>query len=186
METTEHNRQSFTTSVVIPAYNIGRLVGRAIDSVLAQTHQPDEIIVVDDGSTDDTADVIQSYGGKVKYIHQENIGLAGARNTGIKASVCEWVAFLDGDDEWLPQHLQLQADLLQANNDLVWTSGNFDRCLCNENRRSPHLKSQKVQKLLGGKDYFDDYFNAFMADAGGSGDTILIKRQGMRCKVWLK
>jgi len=177
MDTTEHKDRPFTISVVIPAYNIGELAGRAIDSVLAQTHQPDEIIVIDDGSTDDTADVIKSYGSKVRYIYQENIGLAGARNTGVKAASCEWVAFLDGDDEWLAQYLQLQADLLQANKDLVWSCGNFDRCLCNENQRAPHLHPQKAAKLLAQKDYFEDYFNAFMADAVPNSDTVIIKRQ---------
>ena len=95
MDSTQHDNQTFAISVVIPAYNISKLVARAIDSVLAQTHQPDEIIVVDDGSTDDTADIIKSYGSKVIYIYQENLGLAGARNTGIKNATCEWVAFLD-------------------------------------------------------------------------------------------
>jgi glycosyltransferase involved in cell wall biosynthesis len=177
MDTIEHKDRPFTVSVVVPAYNIAEFVGRAIDSVLAQTHKPDEIIVIDDGSGDNTAEVIKSYGIKVHYIYQENAGLSAARNTGIKAAGSEWIALLDGDDEWLPDHLQLQADLLQANKDLVWSCGNFDRCLCNENRRAPHLHPQKAAKLLAQKDYFEDYFDAFMADAGPNGDTVIIKRQ---------
>jgi glycosyltransferase involved in cell wall biosynthesis len=177
MDTTEHKDRPFTVSVVIPTYNIGKLVARAIDSVLAQTHQPDEIIVVDDGSTDDTADVIKSYGPKVKYIYQDNLGLAGARNTGIKAATCEWVAFLDGDDEWLPDNLRLHLEVLKRNQDLVWSAGNFDNFLAGENRRRPYVRPEKGLKLLGGKDYFDDFFDAYMNDAAGNANTMVIKRQ---------
>ncbi|MHC4386164.1 MAG: glycosyltransferase family 2 protein, partial [Planctomycetota bacterium] len=102
-------------SVVIPAYNIEDYIERAIDSVLAQTRQPEEIIVVDDGSTDATAQKIKAYGDQVRYIHQANKGLSGARNTGIRQAQNEWVAFLDGDDEWLPEKLQLQSELLTRN-----------------------------------------------------------------------
>jgi len=176
MDTTEHKDRPFTVSVVIPAYNIGELVSRAIDSVLAQTHQPDEIIVVDDGSADDTADVIKSYGPKVIYIYQENLGLAGARNTGIKAATSQWIAFLDGDDEWLPDNLRLHADVLKRNPDLVWSAGNFDNFLAGDNRRRPYIRPEKGLKLLGGKDYFDDFFDAYMNDAAGNANTMIIKR----------
>ncbi len=94
-----NDRQSYAVSVVIPAYNAEKYIGRAIDSVLAQTRQPDEIIVVDDGSTDNTPNAIKSYGSKVYYIHQENGGASVARNTGIEAAKSEWIAFLDADDE---------------------------------------------------------------------------------------
>lgn len=164
-------------SVVIPAYNIEGYIKRAIDSVLAQTHQPDEIIVVDDGSTDGTAEQIKRCAGRVKYIYQENAGPGAARNTGIKAATSEWLAFLDGDDEWLPDNLKLQLDLFQRNKDLVWSVGNFDRCLCNEDRTSAHLDPQGAKRLLGGKDYFDDYFDAFTANAAGHLNTLLVKRQ---------
>lgn len=172
----EDKDQSFTVSVVIPAYNIGKLVGRAIDSVLAQTYQPDEIIVVDDGSTDSTADVIKSYGSKVRYVYQDNLGLAGARNTGIRAATCEWIAFLDGDDEWLSEKLQLQMDILQRNEGLVWCTGNFLDCLCSEQRRGPSFQPERACRLLGGKDYFDDFLDAYMSDAAGNSNTMTVKR----------
>jgi glycosyltransferase involved in cell wall biosynthesis len=177
MDSTQHDNQAYTVSAVIPAYNIGKLVARAIDSVLAQTRRADEIIVVDDGSTDDTADIIKSYGSKVIYIYQENLGLAGARNTGIKAATSQWIALLDGDDEWLPDNLSLQMALLKRNPDLVWSAGNYINCLCNENRRAPDLDPAKVRRLLGGKDYLDDFFEAYMNDAAGNADTMIIKRR---------
>lgn len=177
MDSTQHDNQAFTISAVIPAYNIGKLVARAIDSILAQTHQPDEIIVVDDGSTDDTADIIKSYGSKVIYIYQENLGLAGTRNTGIKAATSQWIALLDGDDEWLPDNLSLQMALLKRNPDLVWSAGNYINCLCNEDRRSPDLDPAKARRLLGGKDYLDDYFETYPAGPTGHPNTIIIKRR---------
>jgi len=167
----------YRISVVIPAYNIGKFVGRAIESVLAQTRGPDEIIVVDDGSTDETAAQIKKFGAKVKYIYQDNAGPGAARNTGIKAAGGEWVAFLDGDDEWLPDNLKLQTDLLNRNPDIFWSVGNYNSCLYDEKRSTPYLVPEKVKTLMRGKDYFDDYFDAFMFGAHGCTDTILVKRE---------
>lgn len=95
-------------SVVIPTYNRARYVTEAIDSVLAQTVPPDEIIVVDDGSTDNTQDVLKRFGDRIKYIRQDNAGPGIARNTGIKSSKNEYIAFLDSDDLWEPNRLERQ------------------------------------------------------------------------------
>jgi glycosyltransferase involved in cell wall biosynthesis len=168
--------KSFTVSAVIPAYNAAEYLGRTIDSVLAQSRTADEIIIVDDGSTDNTADVASAYGEKVKYIHQENAGASAARNTGINAASCEWIAFLDGDDEWYPQKLQVQMELLKRNPHLEWATANFDRCLCGENQRGPDIIVAKASNLLAGKDYFDSYFAASMSGASWCTDTMIIKR----------
>jgi glycosyltransferase involved in cell wall biosynthesis len=100
-------------SAVIPTYNRAALVRRAIDSVLAQTRPIDEIIVVDDGSSDKTREVVTAYGAAVRYICQENRGIAGARNRGIRESRFDWVAFLDDDDEWLPDKIAKQVQALE-------------------------------------------------------------------------
>lgn len=91
-----------TVSAVIPSYNYGAFVGKAIDSVLNQTHPNVECIVVDDGSTDNTREVVGKYGDRVRYIYQKNAGLPEARNTGVRAATGEFVGFLDADDEWEP------------------------------------------------------------------------------------
>ncbi len=101
-------------SVLITAYNCGDRIRRTVQSVLEQTYPAFEIIIVDDGSTDDTAKVLREFGEKVRYIHQKNGGVATARNTGIHAVKGDWVAFLDDDDVWLPEKLQVQAELIRA------------------------------------------------------------------------
>ncbi|MCE5307561.1 MAG: glycosyltransferase family 2 protein [Acidobacteriales bacterium] len=93
-------------SVVIPNYNHTRYLGGAVQSVISQTYQDIEIIVVDDGSTDGCAEVVSGFGGRVRYMRQENQGLAGARNTGIRAASGELVGLLDADDQWLPGFLE--------------------------------------------------------------------------------
>lgn len=93
-------------SIIIPAYNQAHFLVQAIESVLAQTYKNYEIIVVNDGSTDNTAEVAQSFGNKIRYIYQENRGLAGARNTGISHAAGEYIALLDSDDVWLPDFLE--------------------------------------------------------------------------------
>ena len=117
-----------SVSVVIPAYNAAEHITRAIDSVLAQTRRADEIIVIDDGSADNTADIVKRYGAELKYIYQDNAGAGQARNAGIDAAKSEWIAFLDADDEWLTDKLQLQTDYLARHPDLMWTTGNFLIC----------------------------------------------------------
>src|SRR4051812_26302017 len=101
-------------SVVIATYNSGRFVGQAVRSVLAQTYRPFEIVVVDDGSTDDTAGVLAGYRDGVRYVYQENRGPAAARNRGIAEAAGELVAFLDADDEWHPEKLSRQWEALSA------------------------------------------------------------------------
>lgn len=103
--------QTPRVSVIIPAYNQARYLKQAIDSVLAQTYRDFEIIVVDDGSTDDTAAIAAAYGGQIHYIYQENRGLAGARNTGIRAAQGELIGLLDSDDIWLPNYLKAMVKL---------------------------------------------------------------------------
>lgn len=109
-------------SVLIPTYNCGRFLGQAIDSVLAQTFTDHEIIVVDDGSTDDTASVVARYP-QVKYIQREHCGVSPARNAAIAAATGEIVVFLDADDLWLPEKLEKQVAYLDENPDcmLVFT-----------------------------------------------------------------
>lgn len=95
-------------SVVLPTFNSGQLVVQAVESVLSQTLPVTEIIVVDDGSTDDTAAQLARYGDKVRYLPQLNQGVSAARNLGVSAASQEFVAFLDADDVWHPRKMELQ------------------------------------------------------------------------------
>jgi glycosyltransferase involved in cell wall biosynthesis len=99
-------------SVVIPVWNGAATVGEAIQSVLDQRWRDFEVIVVNDGSTDATARVLESYGDQIKVIEQENSGPAAARNAGVRASSGEYLAFLDADDKWLPEMLSRTVPIL--------------------------------------------------------------------------
>lgn len=100
-------------SVIVPAFNAATTIATCIRSIIAQTYGPIEIVVVDDGSTDATADVARSFGGTVRCVVQENAGDAAARNTGIAASTGTYVAFLDADDLWLPGKLAAQVAVME-------------------------------------------------------------------------
>jgi glycosyltransferase involved in cell wall biosynthesis len=101
-------------SVIIPTYNAARYIGKAIESVLAQTYKDYEIIVVDDGSTDNTREVLIPYENHIHYIYQENQKLPAARNAGVAASSGQYLTFLDSDDLLLPDKLALQISSLEA------------------------------------------------------------------------
>ncbi len=101
-------------SVVIPAYNREAIVGRAIQSALDQSFAPHEILVVDDGSSDRTAEVVASFGERVTLIKRANGGAPAARNSGIQAAKGEWIAFLDSDDYWTSDHLKRMAMAIEA------------------------------------------------------------------------
>jgi glycosyltransferase involved in cell wall biosynthesis len=103
------------TSVIIPTYNHGKYVARAVDSVLKQTYPSYEILVVDDGSTDNTRKILAPYAGEIEYIYQENRGLSSARNTGLTRSNGQYVQFLDADDSIFPNKLEAQVTVLEQN-----------------------------------------------------------------------
>lgn len=100
-------------AVVVPCYNAAPYLRRAIESVFAQTYKDYRVYVIDDGSTDDTAEVLRAYGSRIITIRQPNAGPASARNHGIRMSNSEYVALLDADDEWLPFKLEQQIQFLR-------------------------------------------------------------------------
>jgi glycosyltransferase involved in cell wall biosynthesis len=148
-------------SVIIPAYNAGGCIGRAIDSVLGQSYSDYEIIVIDDGSTDNTAEVVGQYGHEVRYIYQKNAGVAVARNAGVATARGCWIAFLDADDEWLPDKLKTQMDLLARNPELRWCGAN--RFQSDGRRKAPVGSSDIIAQALGTSDVFPSYFAAAAA-----------------------
>ncbi|MDT3435479.1 glycosyltransferase family 2 protein [Haloarcula sp. 1CSR25-25] len=133
-----------TVSVVLPTYNRGARLGRAVDSVLAQRVDDIEVIVVDDGSNDQTEAVVDSFDDpRVNYMaHRENLGGAAARNTGIEASTGEYVAFLDDDDEWLPHKLENQLQCLSRRSE-EWIAAYCDY------RVKRHGAGRGLKRLVG-------------------------------------
>jgi glycosyltransferase involved in cell wall biosynthesis len=97
-----------TIAVIIPTYNDSDSAVHAVESVLQQTRPADEILIIDDGSRADACPAFASFGDRVRCIRQDNKGLSGARNSGIFTTNCDWVAFLDADDLWMPDKLELQ------------------------------------------------------------------------------
>jgi len=134
-------------SVLIPTYNAGEFICQAIDSVLAQTYTDFEIIVVDDGSTDDTRERLAAYGSTIRYVHQENRERSAARNHGIRLAGGEFIAFLDADDRWLPQKLAKQLVLLERQQELdlvySWAQAFYG------DRQWPRILGTDFEKLEG-------------------------------------
>jgi glycosyltransferase involved in cell wall biosynthesis len=119
-------------SAIIPSYNRGYVVGNAIDSILNQTYRNTEVVVVDDGSTDNTQERLKEYGDRIRVVYQKNSGPSAARNHGIRASRGEIIAFLDSDDLWLPTKLERQVSLLQQ------SAANVVCCLGNAIQKLPN------------------------------------------------
>jgi len=105
-------------SAIVPTYNAAGFLAEAIESIRWQTYQPVEIIVVDDGSTDDTAEVVRGLGGEIRYVEQANAGPAAARNRGLELAQGELIAFLDADDRWPRDKLEIQVPRLLGNPEL--------------------------------------------------------------------
>ncbi len=117
-------------SVIIPNYNNGSTLARALDSALAQTYPAHEIIVVDDGSVDDSRAVVSAYGDRVTYLYQQNAGVSAARNAGVHAASGDWLAFLDADDTFNPERLARHAEWIQR-------SPSLDFLLSDQDFRDP-------------------------------------------------
>ncbi len=101
-------------SIIIPTYNYGKFICEAIDSILNQTFKDYEIIIVDDGSTDNTEEIIKKYEDKINYFYKTNNGPASARNLGIQNATGDYICFLDSDDIFLPNKLEIQVNLLRS------------------------------------------------------------------------
>jgi len=106
-------------SVIIPTYNRAHVLGEAIESVLAQTYDDLELIVVDDGSQDGTRDVVASYSSRLTYLYQENRGVSAARNRGIEQARGSYLSFLDSDDLWLKEKLYLQMECMKEQPEIL-------------------------------------------------------------------
>ena len=115
-------------SVIIPVYNGERHLRAALESVFAQTHPLHEIIIVDDGSTDSSPEILQSFGDRLTVIRQENQGVAGARNTGLAHASGDAIAFLDQDDLWPPDRTRLLVEALQADGNAEVAVGVVEIC----------------------------------------------------------
>jgi glycosyltransferase involved in cell wall biosynthesis len=130
-------------SVVIPAYNAAKFISQAIESVLQQTLQPLEIIVVDDGSTDDTAKIAKSFA--VRLVRQENLGASAARNRGIREARGEFIAFLDADDLWTKDKLKTQIKYMQTHPEVLFTVCRTKFFLENENYIPPGFRPELLK-----------------------------------------
>ena len=118
-------------SVVIPTYNRAKVIERALVTAFAQTYRNLEIIIIDDGSKDNTEATLAPYMDRIRYLYQENQGASAARNRGIREAKGKYIAFLDSDDEWLPVKLERQIALLEAQPDLT-----FVACLGTDEKRT--------------------------------------------------
>lgn len=158
-----------TVSVVISAYNAAWCVGRAVGSVQAQTFRDFELIVVDDGSTDDTATILAAYGDSLRVVTKRNNGLSSARNAGIAAARGVYVAFLDADDWWLPLKLERQVALMRSRPDLIFCSTAAQAVAPNGEKlgewRCGSVAGSALESIFAA--------NAFVA---GSGSAVLARR----------
>jgi glycosyltransferase involved in cell wall biosynthesis len=147
-----------TVSVVIPTYNRGRCLPDTVGSVLAQTVAPLEVLVVDDGSSDDTREICARFPPSVRYVGRPNGGASAARNTGMRAARGEFIAFLDADDVWEPGKLEVQLALHAARPELGWTFTN-------------HVTTDGENRLLPGVQGFQRDFPVF-SETGADPDRL--------------
>jgi len=134
-------------SIVIASYNRANYLGATLDSVLGQKFQDFEVIVVDDGSTDDTRRVIESYGSRVRYFYQDNRGPSAARNLGVQRAQAPWIAIQDSDDLSLPNHLQTLHGFTSVRPDCAMVFANGAYLGGPEHRRETIIPTEKSRRL---------------------------------------
>ena len=165
-------------TVVIPTYNRAHLIKDAVESVLNQTYQDFELIVIDDGSTDNTKEVLALYKDKLTYIYQENQGRSAARNHGIKLAQGEYIAFLDSDDVWFPDKLERQVPVLEsASSNVVLVHGY--KCIVDKNLQPVpgwEFKLRKLYQILEKREETYEnflYFNCLFTS------TVLVRKASL-------
>jgi glycosyltransferase involved in cell wall biosynthesis len=160
-------------SVIIPLYNNEKEIARAIDSVLNQTWKEFELIVVNDGSTDNSASIVkQYYDHRIKLIQQPNSGPGAARNRGIKEAIGKIVAFLDADDEWKPEHLKRAMHVLKELKNLRWYSAGYERRTKDGKLTRRLVYRRQLEKGL----FIENFFDAFEKYEFFCTCTIVVKK----------
>lgn len=163
-------------SVIIPAYNVARFVREAVDSALAQTRRDIEAIIVDDGSTDGSADTLRDLEDpRLRVIRQDHGGSAAARNTGLRLASGELVAFLDADDRWAPQNLERQAAFLESHPEVDMTFGHS--LVVDEEGRSLGFKSSSCAGPVS-------LSRLLRVNEIGNGSCLLLRREALDRAGW--
>ena len=160
-------------------------LGRALDSILGQTWPAHEIVVVDDGSSDDTSGVACSYGNRVKLIRQGNEGVSAARNAGVRSATGDWLAFLDSDDWYVPDRLRLHAEWIESDPTLAFLTGDYEYRDTVDNRLGTSLAQHEagrmmLEKAAGGTRVVMDRpqeIRAYVADHFGDTHTLSVPRR---------
>ena len=173
-----------TFSVVIPTYNSGEWLSRAIDSVLAQ-HGPEvEIVVVDDASSDNTREIVERYRKRVRYHRfEENRGVSRARNKGVDIATSDWIAFLDADDFYYPDRIRSHATWIAEDPDLDFLTGDYDYQGPDGeylgSSMASHISGRIIAKKAGAFERFvmeSGDFEEFVADHFGDTHTLSVRR----------
>ena len=164
----------FDVSVIIPAYNEEKFIERAINSVLNQTVRPKEIIVVDDGSTDNTSQIVKQYSNDVvKYLYKSNGGLASARNYGISNANQEYIALLDSDDEWNSDFLEKMRIVFDDTPSIKWAVSGYERRL--ESGETDYIKM--ASEKYSHKNIIENYFLCESSEHISITNTMVIKKE---------
>jgi len=171
-------------SVIIPAYNSAATLTRAVESVLAQSWPADEIIVIDDGSTDDTLLVAREFGDQVRVIHQSNAGVSVARNRGADVATGDWLAFLDADDWYYPDRLRWHAEWIARDGSLDFLTGDYeyrreDGCLTGTSMAMHPSGQAMLDKADGAMQVVMELqeIEAFVAEHFGDMHTLSVPRK---------
>ena len=171
-------------SVIIPVYNGAATVGRAVESVLGQSWARREVIVVDDGSSDETPQVVKRFGDAVRYLRQDNAGVSAARNAGAQQANGEWLAFLDADDWYYPDRLRLHAEWIVRDASLDFLTGDYDYVRPDGSHISRSMEKHTSGRVLLRKAaeasevvMTETEFESFVADHFGDTHTLSVPRQ---------
>jgi len=171
-------------SVIIPVYNGAATLARAIESVLGQSRPPSEVIVVDDGSTDETARIAAAYDRFIKYVRQPNAGVGAARNAGARIASAEWLAFLDADDWYYRDRLRWHAEWIERDAMLDFLTGDYeyrraDGGLIGRSMERTQSGRALLVKAKGGPQVVMEVtdFRAFVEDHFGDTHTLSVRRE---------
>jgi len=171
-------------SVIIPVYNSAATLARAVESVLAQTWAPHEIIVVDDGSSDNSLQLARGFGAPVRVITQANAGVSAARNRGAEVATGDWLAFLDADDWYYPERLRWHAEWIMQDTDLDFLTGDYDYrgedgVLIGTSMAAHAAGRAMLERAAGASEVVMEAgeFEAFVADHFGDTHTLSVPRE---------